>query len=396
MGVDPGFRTGCKVAVVDRTGKYHTHSTIFPVEPFHKIQEATTALLVLFKKYDVEVVSIGNGTASRETHSFFTKMLREHELDEQITVYVVNEAGASVYSASDVARDEFPDLDSTIRGAISIARRFQDPLSELVKIDPKSIGVGQYQHDVNQRKLKSKLGEVVQFVVNRVGVELNSASHSLLEYVSGITPGLARSLVAYRDENGPFPSRETLLNVPRFGAKTFEQAAGFLRIRGAENPLDGSAVHPERYELVRLMAADLGAEVAELMENSELIERIKISRYASEDVGIPTLRDIVDELKKPGRDPREELTSFEFDSEVNEISDLEEGMVLSGIVTNVTNFGAFVDIGVHQDGLVHVSQMGRKYVKNPYDVCAVGQRVTVKVISVDLDRKRIGLSMKDV
>jgi len=396
MGVDPGFRTGCKVAIVDATGKFQTHTTIYPVEPFHKSQEATAELLLLFKRHGVEVVSIGNGTASRETHTFFVSMLKEHEMTDQIRVYVVNEAGASVYSASEVAREEFPDLDSTIRGAISIARRFQDPLSELVKIDPKSIGVGQYQHDVNQRKLKSKLGEVVQFVVNRVGVELNSASSSLLEYVSGISAGLARSLVAYRDEQGPFPSRQALRGVPRFGDKTFEQAAGFLRIRGAENPLDGSAVHPERYNLVERMAADLGVKVTDLMENRPLIGQIPVERYVSDDVGRPTLNDIIEELARPGRDPRQELTSFEFDSDVSEMTDLAEGMVLNGIVTNVTNFGAFVDIGVHQDGLVHVSKMGRKYVKNPYDVCSVGQRVLVKVIRVDLDRKRISLSLEEV
>ncbi|MBN2432117.1 MAG: RNA-binding transcriptional accessory protein [Acidobacteria bacterium] len=395
MGVDPGFRTGCKVAIVDSTGKYQTHTTVYPVEPFHKSQEAAAELLLLFKRHDVEVVSIGNGTASRETHTFFTNLLKEHDLADQIRIYVVNEAGASVYSASEVAREEFPDLDSTIRGAISIARRFQDPLSELVKIDPKSIGVGQYQHDVNQRKLKSKLSEVVQFVVNRVGVELNSASYSLLEYVSGISAGLARSLVAYRDEQGPFPSRQALRGVPRFGEKTYEQAAGFLRIRAAENPLDGSAVHPERYELVERMAADLAVKVTDLMENSQLIRQIRVDRYVSEDAGLPTLKDIIAELTRPGRDPRQGMISFEFDSNVNDINDLQEGMVLSGIVTNVTNFGAFVDIGVHQDGLVHVSKMGRDYVKNPYDVCSVGQRVSVKVIRVDLERKRISLSMQD-
>ncbi len=394
LGVDPGFRTGCKCAVVDATGKFCEFVTIYPVEPFHKLNEAETALLSLIKKYTIEVIAIGNGTASRETLDFIKKLLGDFDLEDDLKVYVVNEAGASVYSASEIARDEFPDLDVSVRGAISIARRFQDPLAELVKIDPKSIGVGQYQHDVNQRKLKQKLGEVVQFVVNRVGVELNSASSSLLEYVSGITPSLARGIVQHRFENGPFPTRESLLSVSRFGEKTYEQSAGFLRIRDGENPLDSSAVHPESYPIVQQMAADLGVTIPDLLENDSLIGKIEPTRYCTDDIGLPTLHDILAELKKPGRDPRAELTSFEFESGISELSDLQDGMILPGIVTNVTNFGAFVDIGVHQDGLVHISQMGRRYVKNPYEVCSVGQKITVKVISVDTERKRIGLSMK--
>jgi len=396
MGMDPGFRTGCKVVVVDRIGKFCEDVTIYPVEPRNQVQESESALLSLIKKYDVEIIAVGNGTASKETHIFTKNMLEKFELEKDIPIVVVNESGASVYSASDVAREEFPDLDVTVRGAVSIARRFQDPLAELVKIDPKSIGVGQYQHDINQKRLKQKLGEVVQFVVNRIGVTLNMASHSLLEYVSGITPALARAIVAYRDENGPFSSREGLKPVPRFGEKTFEQSAGFLRIPGAENPLDGSAVHPESYSIVARMASDLDVSIKDLIGNESLIQKIDIQSYCSDEVGLPTLLDIVEELKKPGRDPRDEWTSFEFAGNINHISDLEEGMILPGIVTNVTNFGAFVDVGAHHDGLVHVSQMGKKYVKNPYDVCSVGQKLTVKVLSVDVERKRIGLSMKNL
>ncbi|MBP7867835.1 MAG: RNA-binding transcriptional accessory protein [Acidobacteria bacterium] len=395
LGVDPGFRTGCKVAVVDGTGRFHEDATVYPVEPHFKTAESEGVLLPLIKKYDVRVIAIGNGTGSRETAQFVKTMLSNAELSSLVRVHVVNESGASVYSASEVAREEFPNLDITIRGAISIARRFQDPLAELVKITPKSIGVGQYQHDVNQKKLQNKLEEVVQFVVNRVGVELNSASASLLEYVSGITPTLARNIVERRNQSGPFRSRQELLEIPRFGEKTFQQAAGFLRIRDAENPLDGSAVHPERYELVECMAADLGESVRWLFGNEEIIARIQIQNYQSEEVGLPTLWDILEELRKPGRDPRGEITGFDFDPDLKGLEDLKEGMVLPGIVTNVTNFGAFVDIGVHQDGLVHLSRMGKRNVRSPYDVCSVGQRVSVKVVSVDRERKRIGLSLAE-
>ena len=392
LGVDPGFRTGCKCVVVDRTGRYCAMATIFPVEPFFKVAESETEILPLLKEHAIEAISIGNGTASREAFGFFKELLHKYELDKEIRIYVVNEAGASVYSASEIARTEFPDLDVSVRGAISIARRFQDPLAELVKIDPKSIGVGQYQHDVNQRKLKHKLTEVVQFVVNQVGVELNSASASLLEYVSGINSSLAKAVVEHRFTNGPFQSRTELRNIPRFGEKTFEQAAGFLRIRDAENPLDGSAVHPESYPIVEKMAADLGVSLKDLVGNAELAKKIDPQPYCTDGVGLPTLRDIVEELKKPGRDPRRELTSFEFDTDLKELADLKEGMVLPGIVTNVTDFGAFVDVGVHQDGLVHVSRMGKK-VRAPYECCGVGQKVTVKVVAVDLERKRISLSL---
>jgi uncharacterized protein len=396
MGIDPGYRTGCKVAVVDRTGRFCEKTTIYPTEPFNRVDEAESNLLSLIGKYHIEVIAIGNGTASRETHSFVKGMLQRRKSRKDIRVYVVNESGASVYSASELARQEFPDLDVTVRGAISIARRFQDPLAELVKIDPKSIGVGQYQHDVDQKKLKFKLSEVVEFVVNQVGVEINSASGSLLEYVSGITPSLAKHIVEYRFKNGAFRSRDEFRNVPRFGDKAFEQAAGFLRIHGAAHPLDSSAVHPESYPIVERMASDLGVSIGELVENESLIERIDLERYCTGEVGLPTLRDIVEELKKPGRDPREEVTSFEFSEEINDISDLEVGMLLDGIVTNVTNFGAFVDVGVHQDGLVHISQMSKRFVKNPYEVCSVGQKVRVKVLNIDTERKRISLSMKDL
>ncbi len=395
MGLDPGMRTGCKVAVVGRTGEFLAHSTVYPVEPHNRVAESEGTLLALIKEHGVEAVSIGNGTGSRETAAFARAMLRNAGLDGQMRVYVVNEAGASVYSASDIARDEFPDLDVTIRGAISIARRLQDPLAELVKIEPRSIGVGQYQHDVNQKKLRQKLEEVVQFVVNRVGVELNSASASLLTYVSGISASLARAIVEWRTENGPFCSRTQLMQVTRFGEKTFQQSAGFLRIRDAVNPLDASAVHPERYPLVERMAADLQVSVRELIGNDAVLADIDPRKYCDDNVGLPTLRDILAELSKPGRDPRGEITSYDFDPELKGIDDLHEGMVLPGIVTNVTNFGAFVDVGVHQDGLVHVSRMGRRNVHNPYEVCSVGQRVCVKVVSLDKERMRIGLSLEE-
>ena len=396
MGIDPGYRTGCKAAVVDGTGRFCENATIYLLGKSEYNRKAEAVLLPLIRKYDVDVIAIGNGTASRETHIFVKAMLKKNDLEGKIRLYVVNESGASVYSASELAREEFPDLDVTVRGAVSIARRFQDPLAELVKIDPKSIGVGQYQHDVNQRKLREKLNEVVQFVVNRIGVEVNSASFSLLEHVSGITSAIARNIVRHRYENGRFQSREELRKIPRLGERTFEQAAGFMRISGAQNPLDSSSVHPESYPVVERMAADLAVSVGELVENDPLIEKIDTGKYCTNEIGLPTLRDIVEELKKPGRDPRQELTSFEFDSDINEMSDLNEGMVLPGIVTNVTNFGAFVDIGVHQDGLVHISKMSRKFVRNPYDICSVGQKVKVKVMSIDAQRNRISLSMKDV
>jgi len=395
LGVDPGFRTGCKLAVVDATGRFVETATIYPVEPHHQVAEAEATLLPLLKNHAIQVIAIGNGTASRETFGFIKETLRKYELEKEIRVVVLSESGASVYSASETAREEFPDLDVTVRGAISIARRFQDPLAEMVKVEPKSIGVGQYQHDVNQRKLKHKLAEVVQFVVNQVGVELNTASMSLLEYVSGINSTLAKNIVQYRYEHGAFRSRRELMEVARFGEKTFQQAAGFLRIRDAENPLDASAVHPESYPIVEKMAADLGVSIRDLAGNTALVEQLRLAEYCTETVGLPTLRDIAQELKKPGRDPRQVQTSYEFTSDFKEMSDLSEGMTMPGIVTNVTNFGAFVDIGVHQDGLVHISQMGRN-IKTPYDVCSVGQRVTVKVLGVDLERKRISLTMRNV
>jgi uncharacterized protein len=393
LGVDPGLRTGSKLAAVDGTGRFLEHVTIYPHTGEGRVAPARKELLRLVQSHGIEMVAVGNGTAGREMELFVRDTLCEVGL--ALPVVMVSEAGASVYSASEIARDEFPELDLTVRGAISIARRLQDPLAELVKVDPKSIGVGQYQHDVSQTALKKALDAVVESCVNFVGVDLNTASWALLAYVSGIGESLARAIVRHRDENGPFPSRKALLKVPRFGAKAFEQAAGFLRIRGGTYPLDGTAVHPESYPLVERMAADLGVSLAQLVADPTLATRIELKRYVSETVGLPTLRDILEELKKPGRDPRAAFEAVAFRDDVREIADLQEGMILPGTVTNVTAFGAFVDIGVHQDGLVHISHLANRFVKDPAEVVRVGERVRVKVLSVDVPRKRIALSIKE-
>lgn len=390
LAIDPGFRTGCKCVVLDRQGKLLIHGVIYPEQGEAKAQEAAKAVRALVEKYGVEAIAIGNGTASRETESFIRKL----GLPKSIVIVMVNESGASIYSASEVAREEFPNHDITVRGAVSIGRRLMDPLAELVKIDPKSIGVGQYQHDVDQTALKKALDDVVISCVNRVGVELNTASKQLLSYVSGLNARTAANIVAYRDENGPFKTRAELLKVPGLGPKTFEQCAGFLRVRGGPVPLDASAVHPERYALVEKMAADLGCEVSELIADASKRAKIDKQRYVSDEVGLPTLNDILEELAKPGRDPREQFEAFSFAEGVEKMEDLQPGMRLPGIVTNVTAFGAFVDIGVHQDGLVHISQLSDEFVKDPADVVKPGQRVTATVLEIDLPRKRISLSLK--
>jgi uncharacterized protein len=392
MGIDPGFRTGCKVVCLDAQGNLLHHEAIFPHPPVRQPAEAAEALAEMIRKYKVEAIAIGNGTASRETKSFVEMVVNQSGTAPQ--VFVVSEDGASVYSASKVAREEFPDEDVTVRGAVSIGRRLMDPLAELVKIDPKSIGVGQYQHDVDQGKLKKSLDQTVESCVNSVGVNLNTASVHLLTYVSGLGPALAKNIVDYRRENGAFTSRAQLKKVPRLGPSAFEQCAGFLRISGAKNPLDNSAVHPERYALVEQMAKDQGCKVADLIADKDLRACVDIKRYVSSEVGLPTLTDIMKELEKPGRDPREALEEFEFDSRVTSIDDLVEGMELPGIVTNITNFGAFVDIGVHQDGLVHISQMANRRINHPLDVVKLHQHVLVRVIEVDRRRNRISLSMK--
>jgi protein Tex len=390
LGIDPGYRTGCKLAVVNRTGALLETGLIH----LHQEDRASREILRLIRTHSVELVAVGNGTASRETDRLVRETIRDIPAETRPITVLVNEAGASVYSASDIAREEFPDLDLTVRSAVSIARRIQDPLSELVKIDPKAIGVGQYQHDVPQTKLKRSLDETVESCVNRVGVEVNTASPALLSYVSGIGPTVAQKIAQHRDTRGSFRSRRDLLAVAGVGAKTFEQAAGFLRIHDGAHPLDRSAVHPERYPLVERIASDLGVDVASLVGNESAVQRVEPSRYVSADVGLPTLQDILAELRKPGRDPREAFEAPSFREDVNEITDLREGMVLQGTVTNVVAFGAFVDVGVHQDGLVHVSQLADRFVGNPSDVVSVGDRVTVRVVSVDVPRKRIGLSMR--
>ncbi|RQW89278.1 MAG: RNA-binding transcriptional accessory protein [Geobacter sp.] len=393
LGIDPGLRTGCKAAAVDATGRFVDHLTIYPHSGKGKAEAARQDLLKLITSHNFEMIAVGNGTAGRETEQFVREALAGVGL--QLPVVLVSEAGASVYSASDIAREEFPDLDLTIRGAISIGRRLQDPLAELVKVDPKSIGVGQYQHDVSQAHLKKSLDAVVESCVNYVGVDLNTASWALLAYVSGLSSSLAKAIVRYRDEQGKFPCRKSLLQVPRFGAKAFEQSAGFLRICDGINPLDNTAVHPERYSLVGAMASDLGVALVDLVADPTLVSRIDLARYVTEFVGLPTLRDILDELKKPGRDPRREFQATVFRDEIREITDLKEDMVLQGVVTNVTAFGAFVDVGVHQDGLVHVSHLADRFIKNPNDAVSVGQVVKVKVLAVDLERKRISLSIRE-
>lgn len=390
MGIDPGFRTGCKVVCLDEQGNLLHHEAIFPHPPRNEQIEASTQIKEMVKKYDVEAIAIGNGTASRETDRFVKTL----GLEDSIQVFTVSEDGASVYSASKTAREEFPDKDVTVRGAVSIGRRLMDPLAELVKIDPKSIGVGQYQHDVDQAKLKKSLDLTVESCVNSVGVNLNTASKHLLTYVSGLGPTLAQNIIDYRTANGAFSSRSQLLKVPRLGPSAFEQSAGFLRIPDAKNPLDNTAVHPESYKIVEKMAKDCGCSVTELIKDKDKRKSIRLDRYVSEKVGMPTLTDIMAELEKPGRDPREQLEEFEFDPNVSTPDDLVEGMVLPGIVTNITNFGAFVDIGVHQDGLVHISQLADRYVSDPTQVVKLHQHVMVKVIEVDRRRNRISLSMK--
>lgn len=393
LGIDPGFRTGSKLAAVDPTGRFLEHVTIYPHIGEGRVPQARQDLLRMVRTHEIEMVAVGNGTAGREMEFFVKETLAECGLE--LPVVSVSEAGASIYSASEIAREEFPDLDLTVRGAVSIARRLQDPLGELVKVDPKSIGVGQYQHDVNQAMLKRSLDGVVESCVNYVGVDLNTASWALLSYVSGVGPALAKAITRYRDENGTFPSRKGLLKVPRFGAKVFEQAAGFLRIRDSRQPLDNTAVHPERYQLVESMAADIGVSVVQLVVDPAMVERIDLKRYVTGSVGLPTLKDIIEELKKPGRDPRSRFQAASFREDIREIKDLQEGMILQGVVTNVTAFGAFVDIGVHQDGLVHISHLANRYVKDPGGVVKAGQLVNVKVLSADSGRKRISLSIKE-
>jgi uncharacterized protein len=390
LAIDPGFRTGCKVVCLDRQGKLLHTETIYPMQSEKAATEAGSKIREMCERFGIEAIAVGNGTAGRETETF----IRSLDLQKNIEVVMVNESGASVYSASEVAREEFPDQDVTVRGAVSIGRRLMDPLAELVKIDPKSIGVGQYQHDVDQGALKNSLDDVVVSSVNRVGVGVNTASKQLLTYISGLGPQLAKGIVEYRNEHGPFQSREGLKQVPRLGPKAFEQAAGFLRIRDGENPLDRSAVHPESYPIVDAMAKDLGCSVLDLMREEKLRERIDLKRYISEKVGLPTLNDILSELSKPGRDPREQFETFRFAEGVEKIEDVKPGMKLPGIVTNLTAFGVFVDIGVHQDGLVHISELSNRFVKNPAEVVKVHQRVMVTVLDVDLERRRISLSMK--
>jgi len=389
MAIDPGFRTGCKVVCLDEKGELVHHDVIYPHPPVNQKMEAMTKTCSMVEDYGIEVIAIGNGTAARETEAFVRRLGFGHP----VKIYSVSEDGASIYSASETARQEFPDEDVTVRGAVSIGRRLMDPLAELVKIDPKSLGIGQYQHDVDQTLLKEKLDDVVEYCVNTVGVNLNTASRHLLSYVSGIGPALASNIVSYRAANGSFSSRSQLMEVPRLGQKAYQMAAGFLRIPGADNPLDNSAVHPERYTLVEKMAKDAGCKVSELIGNPEKIDSINLQDYVGEDVGLPTLKDIAQELKKPGRDPRESAKDFEFSSEISSIEDLKEGMELPGIVTNLTAFGAFVDIGIKQNGLIHISNMGRKFVRSATDVLKLHQQVRVSVIGVDLRRQRIQLRL---
>ncbi|MEG2331921.1 MAG: Tex family protein [Bacteroides sp.] len=389
LGIDPGYRTGCKVVCLDAQGNLIHNENIYPHPPVSKSKEAAAKLRKMIEAYQIEAIAIGNGTASRETESFVTSQ----QFDRQLQVFVVSEQGASIYSASKIARDEFPEYDVTVRGAVSIGRRLMDPLAELVKIDAKSIGVGQYQHDVDQPKLKKSLDQTVENCVNQVGVNLNTASSHLLTYISGLGPQLAQNIVSYRSENGAFESRKELMKVPRMGAKAFEQCAGFLRIPAAKNPLDNTAVHPESYCIVEQMAKELKCSVAELIASKELRQKIDVSAYITPHVGLPTLKDIMQELDKPGRDPRKEIKVFEFDRNVRTINDLHEGMVLPGIVGNITNFGAFVDIGIKENGLIHLSQMAERFISDPTEVVSIHQQLLVKVLSVDMDRKRIQLTL---
>ncbi|TVQ86720.1 MAG: RNA-binding transcriptional accessory protein [Bacteroidetes bacterium] len=391
LAIDPGLRTGCKVVCLDKQGKLLHNENIYPHPPHNKRREAAAKIQSLVNAYNIEAIAIGNGTGGRETES----LVRSIRFPKDIMAVMVNESGASVYSASAVAREEFPDYDVTVRGAVSIGRRLADPLAELVKIDPKSIGVGQYQHDVDQKLLKNSLDDVVISSVNAVGVEVNTSSKELLTYVSGLGPVLAKNVVEYRNENGPFESREALKKVPRFGEKAFEQAAGFLRVSQSKNPLDRSAVHPESYHIVKAMAKDLGVAVDDLMKKEDLRKQIVLEKYKTDRAGLPTLKDIMAELAKPGRDPRKEIEVFEFDPSVKSIQDLRSGMKLPGIVTNITAFGAFVDVGAHQDGLVHISQMADRYISNPSEVVSLNQKVMVTILDVDVARKRIQMSMKE-
>lgn len=389
MGIDPGFRTGCKVVCLDAQGNLLHNENIYPHPPVNKEKEAFTKIANMVETYKIEAVAIGNGTASRETEDFMKRM----KLNRDVQIFVVSEQGASIYSASKIARDEFPEYDVTVRGAVSIARRLMDPLAELVKIDPKSIGVGQYQHDVDQSKLKKSLDQTVENCVNLVGVNLNTASSHLLTYISGLGPQLAQNIVNYRAENGAFTSRKELMKVPRMGNKAFEQCAGFLRIPGGKHPLDNTAVHPESYHIVEQIAKDLNCSIEELISKKEIRQRIELKRYLSEKVGMPTLQDILQELEKPGRDPRGPIKVFEFDKNVRTMDDLREGMELPGIVSNITNFGAFVEIGIKENGLIHLSQMADRYISDPNEVVSIHQHVRVRVLSIDRERKRIGLKL---
>jgi uncharacterized protein len=392
LAIDPGFRTGCKVVCLDKQGNLLHNETIFPHPPENQIRQSEKKILSLVSAYKIEAIAIGNGTAGRETERF----IKNIRFEGDVIAVMVNESGASVYSASKVAREEFPEYDVTVRGAVSIGRRLMDPLAELVKIDPKSIGVGQYQHDVNQAALHQSLEDTVSSCVNQVGVEVNTASKELLSYVSGVGPSLAQNIISFRKEKGSFGSREELKKVSRFGEKAFEQAAGFLRIQNAINPLDKSAVHPESYHVVEKMADKTGNTVEELIKKEEVRDKINLAEFTDEKVGLPTLQDIMQELAKPGRDPRMKFDMFEFAKGIHSMDDLEPGMVLPGIITNITAFGAFVDIGVHQDGLVHISKICGKFIRDPKEVVKINQKVRVKVLEVDKERKRINLSMKDV
>ena len=391
LAIDPGFRTGCKVVCLDKQGKLLHNETIYPHPPENQVKQASSKIQSLVNAYKIEAIAIGNGTAGRETERF-VKSIR---FDKDVLALVVNESGASVYSASAIAREEFPEYDVTVRGAVSIGRRLTDPLAELVKIEPKSIGVGQYQHDVDQNELQKSLQDIVVSCVNAVGVEINTSSKQLLTYVSGVGPVLAQNVIDYRNKNGAFKSRNDFKKITRFGDKAFEQAAGFLRIQDAENILDRSAVHPESYSIVTKMAENIGCSINDLVEKEELRKKIKLENYITENVGLPTLQDILSELSKPGRDPRKKFDFFEFDKDVHNIKDLKIGMILPGIVTNITAFGAFVDIGVHQDGLVHISQLANKFISDPNEIIKLNQKVKVKVLEIDIERKRISLSIKD-
>jgi len=390
LAIDPGLRTGCKIVCLDSSGKLLQNDTVYLLPPQKRIEEAGVKIKSLVEEYQIEALAVGNGTGGKEALAFCQNL----GLDKNIIITSVNENGASVYSASEAGREEFPDYDLTVRGSVSIGRRLMDPLSELIKIDPKSIGVGQYQHDVDQKELKHSLDDVVEFCVNRVGVEINTASSRLLQYVSGLSVKLASAIVKFRDEKGPFKSREAILNVPGMGNKSFQQSAGFIRVRGAANPLDNSAVHPESYHIVKKMALSAGVAVGELIENDLVIKNLIPEDFIDDKTGLPTINDILSELKKPGRDPRESFSLFSFKEGVDTPEDLKEGMILPGIITNVTDFGAFADIGVHQDGLIHISQLADRFVKNPMDIVKVNQKVMVRVMSVDQERKRISLSLK--